>query len=695
MKKGGLILLALFTVVSCDLLFNKDSDTFVPASDIQLAALKTVPGAKQGEVVTFQITVKNGGFGDVKEPIEINLRDQGEGVAIGKKMLASGLASNDSTTLSFEWDTGDLNLGEHLIIAGHTYSDENPSNDSLSTILLVTEPDVTDIAVTHLKLPDTVVEGDVVEVEVTVRNTGNQAISEPYTLSVDDLTSGNSIGTRTSEEGLAIGDSAKMVFSWDTQGYSIGTHELLAVHDFEDGNPINDEKLRTVLVAEAPLPDIAITGIEAPSEVIQGEDVRVAVTVRNVGKKDATKDFKVNLKDQSENLEIASQTISGGLAFGNSVVISFIWDTQSAGIGQHTLKAYHDFPDENNSNDRRTFGVMINEVPVTDIALVEFNGPATAIQGDNVSLSLRVENLGNQDVSSEIKVTLTDQTDGESIATQTIKDGLLAGNSAELNFTWNTDMVSIGNHNLSVTHNLNDDDNGNNTTGLTVFIDEPPFIDLELASLSVPSSATQGDQVAVSVRIENRGNRDVTNDIKITLTDDTDKFVIHTWTLSGGLQEGDSKVLNYNWDTGTATLGDHTLIVSHDLDDDKSDNNSRNTLFRIDEPIFLDIGITNVDAPSSLSIGKTVTLGVTLQNLGNRDINVAISVTVIDQTSGNTLGTQTLSGGMVKGASVSLGFVWNTKSETLGNHRLVIRHNYSDDNPTNDTRFVDIELVKI
>lgn len=694
MKKVGLILLAFLAVASCDLLYHKDAENFVPANDIQLSAIQTVTAAKQGEVVTVWITVKNAGLSDVEEPIEVNLWDKAEGRAVSIKKIDKGLARDDSTTFSYNWDTEGLALGEHTIVAEHNYSDENPSNDTLSTNLWVSEPDITDIAITAIRIPETVLEGEVVDVEVVVKNIGNQNVNDAIPIFLEDRTSGSTLGTENIEEGLAMGDSSKINFSWNTGGNTIELHEVTAAHNFQDENPANNVRSKMVMVAEAPIPDIAIVAMEMPSEAIQGEDVEVSVTLRNVGQKEVEKNFKVMLTDKTENLEIAVKTITGGLAVGNSVVVTFVWDTQGAGIGTHNLKSHHDFEDENTSNDSRTSEIMINEVPVTDIALTEFNGPESVIQGETVSLSLRIENLGNQDVNSEIKVTLSDQTDGKDIATKSITKGLLEGNATSLDFTWKVGNASIGNHRLSVTHNLSDDDNINNSAELTVFVDEPPFIDLALLSMSVASSATQGDQVAVSVRIENRGNRDVTQDVTVNLTDDTDQNVIRTWVLTGGLQEGETAVLNHNWDTGTASVGDHKLIATHNLDDDKSDNDSQNAMVSVNEPIFLDIGITDVNAPIAVNLGTVVTIEVTIKNLGNRDINDAITVTIIDQTSGNTLGTQILAGGMVRDATVSLGFVWGTKIATPGNHRLVVSHNYSDDNAFNNSQSLDINLLE-
>lgn len=127
-----------------------------------------------------------------------------------------------------------------------------------------------------------------------------------------------------------------------------------------------------------------------------------------------------------------------------------------------------------------TFGVTIDDAPdvppgpVTDIAVTDVSAPASATQGDDVSVDVTVTNAGNQDVTDDINVTLTDDTDGVTIGTQTISGGLTAGASTTLTYLWGTAAASIGDHTLTGSHDFSDDNAGNNSNGATVTIDEEP-----------------------------------------------------------------------------------------------------------------------------------------------------------------------------------------------------------------------------
>ena len=125
------------------------------------------------------------------------------------------------------------------------------------------------------------------------------------------------------------------------------------------------------------------------------------------------------------------------------------------------------------------FGVTVDdspedpEEPVTDIAITVLDAPTSAVQGDVEEVYVTVENVGNQDVTSDIPVSLTDDTDLVTIETQTISGGLAAGASATLTFTWDTSGASPAEHTLTANHGFADDDTTNDSMSTTVNVTEP------------------------------------------------------------------------------------------------------------------------------------------------------------------------------------------------------------------------------
>ena len=139
---------------------------------------------------------------------------------------------------------------------------------------------------------------------------------------------------------------------------------------------------------------------------------------------------------------------------------------------------------------------------------------------------------------------------------------------------------------------------------------ETPLTDVAVTGVSAPGSVVQGDVVSVDVTVENVGNQDVTTDINVTLTDGV--TIIGAKPITGGLTAGASTTLTFSWNTGEASLGDHTLTASHGFADDNSSNDSNSTTVTVSE-----VGTTPVvDActPNEGNPGDRPTVVVTGSN---------------------------------------------------------------------------------
>ena len=229
-----------------------------------------------------------------------------------------------------------------------------------------------------------------------------------------------------------------------------------------------------------PVTDIATSEVNAPSPVVQGEEVSVHVTVQNIGNQDAGS-FAVVLRDLTDVLDIDTQTVSS-LAAGTSTTLNFLWNTSTASIENHTLEGSHDLADDNPSNDAATAVVVIEEA-LTDIAITEVNAPSPVVQGEEVSVHVTVQNIGNQDAGS-FAVVLRDLTDVLDIDTQTVSS-LAAGTSTTLNFLWNTSTASIENHTLEGSHDLADDNSSNDAETAVVTVNEAGGITLTATGYKV------------------------------------------------------------------------------------------------------------------------------------------------------------------------------------------------------------------
>lgn len=532
--------------------------------------------------MAVEVTVKNTGIQDINNEIAISLTDQKKDSLIETYNIDNGLTQNDSLSISYTLITKNFTVGEHIIIASHNYEDDNTENNSLLSNLEILPPDIIDLSITSLTVPDVVTEGESIEIEVSVKNIGNQDINEAIEVTLEDETDEKIIDIKPINNGLISNDSTKLAFVWNTSGGSIGDHTLTASLNFNDENATNDLLSRTVAVTKAPVPDIAISTLDADPETgIQGEEITVSVTVENVGNLEVSRDIQLILTDLEEDKQLTQKTING-LGVGNRIVIVYDWYTNQASIGEHTLEANHNFDDENTENNSRTITITIFEPPVTDLAVTNVNSRSRAFQGEEFAVSVDVQNQGNQDIDQVITVTLDDQQDGITIGTKTIESGLAAGQSATLEFLWNTDKSSLGNHTLTASHNISDDNADNNSSSTNILISEPPFFDIAVTNIDAPERVRRGNKANIKVTLENKGNRDVNDAFSVTLIhdeegDDDKSNIIGTEEISGGLEKGTSIILNFEWDTSDSPWGTQTLIFTHDFNDNNPDNDSDST----------------------------------------------------------------------------------------------------------------------
>jgi hypothetical protein len=102
-------------------------------------------------------------------------------------------------------------------------------------------------------------------------------------------------------------------------------------------------------------------------------------------------------------------------------------------------------------------------------------------------------------------------------------------------------------------------------------------------------------------------------------------------------------------------------------------------------PQLVDVAVTSLTVPSSVTQGNTASIGVTVRNLGEQDVAASFDVVLTDATAGVPIGRQTV-GGLAVGAAATLTFAWNTTGAALGTHTLVAAHTLADGYAANNQR---------
>src|SRR5437773_6419056 len=180
-----------------------------------------------------------------------------------------------------------------------------------------------------------------------------------------------------------------------------------------------------------------------------------------------------------------------------------------------------------------------------------------------------------------------------------------------------------------------------NRFGVTIdgFAPPPPgpLTDLAVTGISGPSAVVQNTTGNVAVTVKNFGNQDI-GSFDVTLQDTTEHVTVGTQTV-GGLLAGAGTTLTFAW-TPTTT-GDHSLVASHSLTDDRPGNDRRSLTIAVSAPIT-DIALTGFTSAGAVTQGHVVNVGVTAATVGNQNVAGSFDVTLQDAADGVTIGTQTV-----------------------------------------------------
>ena len=434
-----------------------------------------------------------------------------------------------------------------------------------------------------------------------------------------------------------------------------------------------------------PFTDLAVIGVTGPNTAVQGQAQTVTVIVKNFGNQDVASTFGVVLQDTTEHVTVGTQSVAG-LVAGASTTLTFLWTP--AALGDHGLLATQTLADDRPADDRRATTIPVDPV-ITDVAVTNVGGGPDVIVGHNLNVAVTVQNVGNQNVASFV-LTLRDATAGTTIGTQTVS-GLAAGALTSLAFPWNTTDATLGLHTLVASHSLTDDVAANNQRSAAITV-KPKPIDIAAFGITAPQRVNQGDTAHVLVTVKNVGEQDVTTSFNIELADAAQDYaVVGTGSVSG-LAIGATATVDIPWNTAGADTVGHTLFATQKLADDKASNDAIAILVIVKPRPITDLGVTTLSAPATVAQGNTVSIPITVVNLGGVAVTSSFNLVLTDATAGVTIGTQSIPG-IGTGGNTTRIFTWNTSGAALGGHTLVATQTFADENATNNSKSAAVSIV--
>lgn len=432
-------------------------------------------------------------------------------------------------------------------------------------------------------------EGESVAVTATVANTGDQAGTYEVPLTVAD--------ERADATELQLGPGESTTVSFTESFTAVGTYPI----------DLDGERVGSVRVSEAATFETTSVDLNR-TDVVTGEPIAVAATVRNEG--DQTGSADVRLQEDGTTIDTQSVTLDGG----EETTLTFVQSFSDAG-----------------SRDIAVDNQFGARVTVTEPAAFEISNAAVSsesvTQGGAVELSATVTNTGGQ-------------------------AGSVTGNFSVANFVVESREVTLdGGEAREITYEHVFNNSGNYVVDVngeragTVTVKEPAAFNTTTIKLNRTSTRT-GEPIEVTATVVNNGDETGTSPVRLQTNDD----IVDTTnvTLSGGQQTEVTFV--YVFESG----GEYDVAVNSDSGGNIS----------VTQPATFEVRDAQL-SNSSTETGESVDVTATVANIGTEGGNYTAALTENNQ----TLKSRTI-GPIAGGETVTVFFSISFDSE--GNRSLAI-----------------------
>ncbi|QZA89046.1 hypothetical protein K0C01_02465 [Salinarchaeum sp. IM2453] len=246
--------------------------------------------------------------------------------------------------------------------------------------------DITDI-------PERVTEGEEVNVDYTIENTGEIEDTQDIEFSVDDE-------PKDTEEGVELdtGETFSDTFNYTTDSEDIP--EITVRVRSED-----DTASETVSVGPEDEPFFAVDIISAPDEVAEGDDIDIDYEIENIGGDEGTQNIEFRIDDELEATE-EDVTLSADETFSEI----FSYTTDADDMPQVTANVA-------SVDDTATTDILVSERG--ELLVENLDTPDTVERGGDITVSADIENNGQAPLTQNITFSVTDAETEEVLHTET------------------------------------------------------------------------------------------------------------------------------------------------------------------------------------------------------------------------------------------------------------------------------------
>ena len=435
----------------------------------------------EGETVEVDYTVTNEGDQTDSQYIELNARGESR-----SEDYVFSLSGGESESGTLEWDTEEGDSGYRSISVS---TEDDEATQVVNVEQKDQEPDDPEFFDVEIDdYDEEVTEGETVEVDYTVTNTGDQ-----YDTQNIELRARGQRQDRDFNIGLDEGESESGTLEWNTEVGDSGYRSITVSSE-------NDEDTETVIIEQTKQEDnpafFDVRDISFDSSVYVGDRVEVDYTVRNTGDSSARKTVRLRLRGETRDTE--SIRLDEGEERDGT--LDFRPDEDDAGYRQISVSTNDDEKmDYINIRERE------NEPAFFDVEIDDFDDEVD--EGETVEVEYTVTNTGDEEDTQNIELRARgDRQDRE------FNVDLSGGESESGTLRWDTKNGDSGFRSIYVE---SEDDQASEVVDVNEVDDPVTGPDLGLSSVTASDySVGQGDSTLLRSNIVNDGGQSASFNVR-------------------------------------------------------------------------------------------------------------------------------------------------------------------------------------
>jgi subtilase family serine protease/prenyltransferase beta subunit len=535
------------TALALRALANVKPNLSISSNDISFSN----PIPTVGETITISVNVKNSGIAQaVGVSVQFYDGDPSSGGALIEETTITSIATfgSEQTGITYTIPTASSKIIFIQIDPLNTI-DELDETDNIASKNL-TSSTLPDLSITSADIeifppaPDPYI---MVGIFIKVRNHGETDATDVLVEVYDGDPANGGVklsgsGTVQSIPAGGVADVTAAIAGENVTGLSKDIYVLVDPQNtISESNETNNQAIKTFLIGASI--DLGVSSediIFTPSNPKEGDIVQITSTVGNSMLGTAS-NIKVRFylgDPDSGGTQIGTDIVIPEISSRGTATVSTTWNT-TGHTGNNHIYVYVD-PDnaiaednENNNIAFKTLKVATSQGP--DLTVISSDitfSPPLPSQGDIVTITANIGNIGNQDASNVlVGFSLGDPEVGgtTTFSFQTIPF-IAQGSSASVQATLNTAGLS-GTYEIYVNadafNEISEMNEENNITYAPLEITAPqgPDLSIEATDTTALVTDTQSLEVtgSIQITIENKGNQDTNAAFEITVFEDRDK----------------------------------------------------------------------------------------------------------------------------------------------------------------------------